>query len=367
MNQELIRRVRRWDNESKENPGPFKIQINPTNRCNLKCRFCWQRTNEEINYNEIRDKRYLQLVEEAIALDVKEIEITGGGEPLLRKELVLELIGKSKDAGLNVKLITNGTNLEKEDLKEMIGSGLDEVIFSVDGKKETHEFLRQKEGCFDDTLSSVASLRDLKGKKGSDKPKMTIHMVLCKKNIGEVGDMVELDDEYGCENFFVEPVVTLAFDTDMGKKLAMDDSEIARALKETRSSIKKAERRDINHNLGSLEEELISKTNEMDEVIEKDFEESSSQEGGIKGSACFEPWHNLVIRPEGTVGPCCMFDNQGPNIRNGSLEEIWFGDYFQRIRDRLRINDLLSFCSKCNPSQVSNNRKIREDLKDGLE
>ena len=353
---DAARRVEAWSRDKK--PGPFKIQLNPTNRCNLECQFCWQRTNEKINYEEVSDGRYLDLIEEASALDIRRIEITGGGEPLLRKELLFELVEKIKDAGIKGKLITNGTEFNREDLGALVDCSWDEVVFSVDGPKEVHNYLRQADGCFEETVSSMRTLDEI----SDGKPKMTMHTVLCKENYDKIEETLRLAEETGCDNFFIEPVVTLAFDTEMGKNLKMSREEIEEVTGNTEKLKKIANKLDINHNLDDLEEELVDKTNQMTEVIKKDAKRPSPTSDSIERAACFEPWHNMIIRPEGDVGPCCMFDNKGPKIQENSLEEIWFGEYFEELRQRMIKGDLLSFCSKCNPSQVSENRKIRKEL-----
>lgn len=359
MKKNIVERIKAWSKGRK--PGPYSLQLNPTNRCNLRCRFCWQRTNEEIDYSEVSDERYIDLVDEAKSLAVKEIEITGGGEPLIRKDIVLKLIEKIKKRGLSGKLITNGTDFEEEGLERIVNCGWDEVVFSVDGPEETHEYLRQVEGCFEETISSMKMLKGLR----DGTPVMTMHMVLCNENYDKITDTLEIAQETGCDNFFVEPVVTLAFDTDMGEELKMDGGEIESALKNIEAAKERAEDLDINHNFGGLKEELISRTNEMDEVI-KESSKVVEGEGSIENAACYEPWYNMIIRPEGDVGPCCMFDNQGPNIKENSLEKVWFGKYFNDIRERMLKHELLSFCSKCNPSQVSDNREISDMLEGGV-
>ncbi len=359
---EIIKRIRIWD---KENPGPYKIQINPTNRCNLECKFCWQRTNKEINYSEVNDERYLDLIEEAKSLGVREIEITGGGEPLLRKDLTIQLIEKIKRKGMKGKLITNGTEFDRKDLQKIVKSGWEEIIFSVDGAKRTHNQLRQVEGCFEETISSM---KELKNMRNEGKPDMTIHMVLCKDNHNEINEVLKTARDIECDNFFIEPVVILALDTDVENKLKMNREELEAALENLEEGKKEADKEGLNHNFRDIKRELIERTNKMNEVIEVDVDKQSknhSKGGRLENAACFEPWYNMIIRPEGDAGPCCMFDNQGPNIKENSLEKIWFGDYFERIRKRMIEHNLLSFCSKCNPSQVSENRRIRKCLQNG--
>jgi hypothetical protein len=44
------------------------------------------------------------------------------------------------------------------------------------------------------------------------------------------------------------------------------------------------------------------------------------------------------------------------------LREIWFGEYFENARKSMLKRKLPKFCYKCNPSQVQENRKIREEI-----
>ena len=77
---------------------------------------------------------------------------------------------------------------------------------------------------------------------------------------------------------------------------------------------------------------------------------------------CYEPWWNMIIRANGRVGPCCMFDYTAEYCHTKSLEEIWHGEYFTRIRENIQSGKLLDFCARCNPSQVVDNRRIREEM-----
>ncbi len=72
--------------------------------CNLRCAWCdtsyaWE-GGEEMSVTEVLDRVWLQ--------NVKHICITGG-EPLLQKEEVLELLGKFSLHGYTVEIETNGT------------------------------------------------------------------------------------------------------------------------------------------------------------------------------------------------------------------------------------------------------------------
>src|SRR3989338_11066289 len=81
-------------------PGPLHIQFNPTDRCNLACRFCWQRDIARLDYaNEVSAERYRELVREAAALGVRRVTVTGGGEPWMRPDATLALVEEGERPG----------------------------------------------------------------------------------------------------------------------------------------------------------------------------------------------------------------------------------------------------------------------------
>ena len=88
---EKIRRLLEWVRGRKA--PPFTLDINPTDRCNLKCIHCWQRAFKHIDSSyELKDEELIRIVKEGIKLGVREFEITGGGEPLMRRDLTLKLM-----------------------------------------------------------------------------------------------------------------------------------------------------------------------------------------------------------------------------------------------------------------------------------
>ncbi len=71
---------------------------------------------------------------------------------------------------------------------------------------------------------------------------------------------------------------------------------------------------------------------------------------------CITPWYSTAVRSNGDVLPCYMFhwheeakDDVIGNVNEGSLEEIWQGERFQRFRDahlRLDFQDY-PVCASC--------------------
>ena len=89
------------------------LRIAVTKECNLRCFYCYRKTNNNEQNNILSKDEIRKIVESATKLGISKIRFTGG-EPLLRKDL-LEIIKDTnsiKDVR-NICLTTNGTLLTK--------------------------------------------------------------------------------------------------------------------------------------------------------------------------------------------------------------------------------------------------------------
>jgi len=124
---------------------PAEVQIYPTNICNLSCVFCVQTTGEYEDVEEVSDNRWVEVIEEICDMGTKKILISGGGEPLVRKNLITEMIKILKKNDVNGRMIHNGMLWDPASAEVLVDHGWDSVTFSIDGGcAETHDALRGK-------------------------------------------------------------------------------------------------------------------------------------------------------------------------------------------------------------------------------
>ena len=110
----------------------------------------------------VSDDRYLKLIDEAAKLGVKEVYICGGGEPLVRKDLLLRLMKLIKQKKMHGFLITNGTLFTEEDIIKIIEIGWDNISFSVDGaNSRVNDSLRGKRGAFKLAVQNMKRFKEL--------------------------------------------------------------------------------------------------------------------------------------------------------------------------------------------------------------
>ena len=97
--------------------APVHIRVKPTNHCNHHCWYCCYRSNdlalgEEMSEQDsIPAEKMIQLAHEFVAIGVKAVTFSGGGEPLLYKPLP-EVIDILAGGGIRIAALTNGSNLK---------------------------------------------------------------------------------------------------------------------------------------------------------------------------------------------------------------------------------------------------------------
>jgi MoaA/NifB/PqqE/SkfB family radical SAM enzyme len=90
---------------------PLHLQLNPTNRCNLNCSFC--SCSERDKSQELPLESLAEIIDGWILAGGEAVTITGGGEPLLYRE-INPLIIYLKQNKIDIGLVTNGTLLAKQ-------------------------------------------------------------------------------------------------------------------------------------------------------------------------------------------------------------------------------------------------------------
>jgi len=362
--EEKIRRIVEW---SKGTPqGPISIHLDTTNRCNQKCRFCWQRSHKRsglVNIkNELSEKKLLQIVREAAGLGVKEWLISGGGEPLVRTDTTVAVMKEIKKHSMLGDMITNGTIMDDNHIADIVESGWDIIRFSINATTANeHDFLVDLEGAFDKVIANIKKINEMKRESGNNKPEIGFNTVINSKNYSQFPEIIELLHKLGGTLINVQTVILYSEEE---KKWTLDDAQQKQLQTFIKSAVKKAEKYKIKNNLESyLEENIVKKSNEMgkmNELVNGEIEKGKDKNNFL-GAFCYEPWYLVTIRADGTVGSCRLFGDNGDNIHNKTLKEIWYGEYFKNARKTL-LTGGASFCSKCGANEFLENRRIRSEL-----
>ena len=97
--------------------APVHVRIKPINRCNHDCWYCAYRVGNldlgsDMNEDDsIPEDRMMGIADDLVAMGVKAVTFSGGGEPLLYKPLP-RVIARLAAGGVKVASLTNGSNLK---------------------------------------------------------------------------------------------------------------------------------------------------------------------------------------------------------------------------------------------------------------
>ena len=171
--------------------------IHLTQRCNLRCKYCYENKNEK----EILFENIQKLIDNEIKEKRDCVVLTFyGGEPLLRKDLIYNTIDYIKSKKSKTKfyfgMTTNGTLLDEQFIKYIEQNSFLNIAYSFDGLEETQNLNRvtlNGEGTFDIVESNAKKL--LKSHKN-----VVAMVVVTKNNINMLKENIEYLIKIGFKN-----------------------------------------------------------------------------------------------------------------------------------------------------------------------
>jgi len=197
-----VRRAR-WRAPATRPPAtPVGVKLELTHACNFRCDFCYTDSPRHTvaRTPELSDGDWRVIVDEAISLGALEAVITGG-EPLLRRDLSLEVIEQLDAAGVGTTLNTNGWFVD-DDVADRLARcrGLS-VFVSLDGATSaTHEASRGVPGGW---ARGIAAMDRLLAR---DVPVRVVHVVTPDTE-SETEALLELGWHLGVTSVQMTPVV----------------------------------------------------------------------------------------------------------------------------------------------------------------
>ncbi len=341
---------------------PDEIGIQLTNKCNLRCRHCFQ-WNKEGFFNKYEKSEHDREIDHGI---IKKIlgETSGiksnlylwGGEPLCYSGLEEMSDMLEKDRRWTV-FCTNGIDIEKKlDAIVKISSNL-AMLISVEGFEDENDSVRGR-GTYGKVMKNIALLMELK-RKGIFRGEVSVNCTISEKMAGKLFDFAVMFEGIGINTlYFCFPWYISG---EMSRK--MDDffkSNFSwlRALDDEKS----ASWHSYSYRLdpGVMERLLddIEKINSRVWKIRMRYQpalETAEMRNFIIGketpaqkrTRCIGITNRMNVMPDGKVTVCKLFPEfEIGDLNRQSVFEIWNSPGFRRARGIIS-RGLMPVCSKC--------------------
>jgi radical SAM protein with 4Fe4S-binding SPASM domain len=300
----------------------FFIQWHLTERCNLRCRHCYQGRGKvrEMTAGEVKREidgatQMFQAWEEEHGIRVSPSIHFTGGEPFLYKGL-WDVIAYSKAKGYGVAMMTNGCLITKEDAKKAFDLGISDIQVSLEGPPELHASIRGR-GSFNEAAKGVEQLVAA----GS---RVSANVTLSRLNFDKIEETVEVAKAMGFYGIGFSRMVPC------GRGRVLLDQFL------TPQELKSAYQRIFSQNTPSFQ--VLS-----GDPLAGTLSGTKPLFGcNLTLSGCSAGFSGVTITSDGSVMPCRRIGLAAGNLKKKSLRAIWASS---RLLWQLRRKE--SYTGKC--------------------
>jgi len=299
-----------------------------TNACNLRCRQCHASSGEPLP-NELTTEEGKKLLDDIAGIGEFRMLALGGGEPLVRPD-IFELVAYARSLGLEISIATNGTLLTLEMAKEFKKMGVANIAVGINANDESvHEQITRVPGSFEKTRQAIYATKEV----GMN---LQFNTTVMKENREAIPGILDLASEVDAQIVLLYQLVPEG----RGEEAMELSRREYRALTEMVAEKQKVSRAIIEPTCSpQYWAYLMKRKGDRPPALEMKLARALFK-GCVAGSGlCY-------IKPDGEIWPCPFVPLSGGNVREQSLEEIWYeSELFQSLKDRERLTG--EMCSQC--------------------
>jgi SynChlorMet cassette radical SAM/SPASM protein ScmE len=328
---------------SRENPlrlwkAPRIIDLAITNKCNLRCKYCYYFSSPGDVGKDLPLEDWLKLFEELNRCAVMEV-ILSGGEPFCREDIKDIIAGVVKNK-MRYIIMSNGT-LITDELAKFIASNrrCNRIQVSVDGSvAATHDSCRG-DGSFE---RAIEGIRCIRRNNIPVNARVTVHR-------GNVNDLEEIAhfllEEIGLRSFSINSANLMGQCRQNADQVLLTLEDRSSAMKTLIELDKKYKGR-IHANAGPLADGRSWLA--MENARSKGSPPTINR-GYL--TVCSLVMKKMAVRADGIMIPCNQLSHRElGRINVDSLQEVWLNHpEMKRLRDRCKIPlSEFDYCSGCN-------------------
>lgn len=286
------------------------LQIDITNRCNLRCPFCRRQKDKA---DRLDEKTICDILGKAHQFGFRELNISGG-EPFLHPSLY-GVVDKASDLGFEVITITsNGTIPFDRKSGKLINllKKLTLIQVSIDDIEEKHDRIRGLNGAYERALNFAVFAKEY--------TQVAIKSVVTKNNLPRIVQLKDVLKKKGLTAYSIRPVIP-SDKSGLGLTISYEDF------------------RDLYLKLYEDKEVTVLSEDPLFNTFCPYIPSSEYDKVG----GCLAGIDLLYINSEGEVYPCAYLRLKLGNILDQNFLEI----FDHPVMTRLKSRKLEGHCEKC--------------------
>ncbi|MGC9150632.1 MAG: radical SAM/SPASM domain-containing protein [Microbacter sp.] len=288
--------------------APLSVSIEPANSCNLRCPECPVGNGSLTRAKTFMDEALFTNVVDELSPHISYLMLYFQGEPLLHPSLA-KMIQYAHDKKIFTMISTNGQLITNEKARELVNSGLNHLIISLDGITQKVYETYRKGGNLQKTVDAVTYLNAWKKKLQTKTPFIEAQMIVMKHNEHEISAFKKKVNELKVDSFSLK---TAQIEWDRTEAWIPSRSRFARYKKDRKGN-------------WTMKKRLKNR--------------------------CWRQWSSAVISASGDVLPCCFDKNAEHtfgNLRDASFLEIWHNEKAKAFRKAILTNrKQFEMCRNC--------------------
>ena len=305
----------------------FFIQWDATSRCNLFCKHCYHTKEERQTRPEMTNKQAKNMMDD-LSQTTKRWGMSGGihfsgGEPLLRED-IFDLFDYAKNQGLATRVLSNGTLIDAKMAKNIKKHGINHVQISLDGIKETHNYIRQSEQAFELSMQAIKHLKE-------ENIFVILSTTLTKNNANQLEDIVKIAAESGADKIGFSSLVPEG----SGAQLDYLSKEETMHIHQELDILSKKYDDQINIIKSGVLWRLLTPENEIQAM--------GRQLNKLCGG-CAVGYSGFAVLSDGIVYPCRRLPIKIGNILEDNVSDIFINS---KVLEDCRDTTKIKGCSDC--------------------
>jgi radical SAM protein with 4Fe4S-binding SPASM domain len=286
---------------------PWTLTIEPTNRCNLKCPECPSGNGAMTRPQGLMPfEEFTRLVDE-VRHQVFYLQLFFQGEPFIHNRL-LDMVRYARARRMYISISTNAHFLRPAVTEEIISSGLDRLIVSVDGlTQDVYEQYRVG-GSLAKVHEALENFSAARKSAGRSRTELTLQLLVTRQNEQQLPALRALAKQHGAD---IALKTMQVYSIEGAEKFLPENPRYSRYER--------------------VDGELRTRN--------------------TLHNRCVRLWERSVVTWDGVVVPCC-FDKDAEyplgQLNGRSFADVWQSDAYQDFRRRiLRNRRDVPMCRNC--------------------